>query len=209
MKIGKLWSAAITASTFSVLAFSAQEVKAMSFTLDFTDNSVFFGAPSSISNVNLGGVNVNVNATTRGGEDSRLLTFNNAGVGILGDGIDNISGSAGIDNDEVLELTFSKLVRFTSINFVGITPGSDDFALRIDGTIFGADPTPISSNAFNFVSPGTDFGALFRIETRDNNDRFRINSISGEVIPTPALLPGLLGLGVAAWRRRRQDATDA
>lgn len=27
-------------------------------------------------------------------------------------------------------------------------------------------------------------------------------------VPTPALLPGLVGMGLAAWRRRRDDAQN-
>lgn len=40
-------------------------------------------------------------------------------------------------------------------------------------------------------------------ENLDIDDVF----IHGEAIPTPALLPGLLGMGVGAWRKRKKQAT--
>lgn len=38
---------------------------------------------------------------------------------------------------------------------------------------------------------------------------YAVLTSTAEAIPTPALLPGLIGMGLAAWRKRQQDTSDA
>ena len=65
--------------------------------------------------------------------------------------------------------------------------------------------------SFN-VTAGDSFG--FQINTVDNYQGRASATISNfngptgdpTVVPTPALLPGLIGMGVAAWRKRQAEA---
>lgn len=92
----------------------------------------------------------------------------------------------------------------------------DNFANDI-GSVF----SPVPVNAWSSVSRTlTGFNALtspvtFRIYgfgARNANGRLRIDNVSlqGSVqpVPTPALLPGLVGLGLGAWRKRKQAAVS-
>ena len=221
MKLNQFWSAALATSTFSMITLVAQDAKAMAlFTLDFTDTNLFsrgITSPGDINNIDLDVVTVDVRGRTRGSNQARDLSFTRNGVGIVGNGSNTINGSQVSDdpntnvnearaNDERFRLDFSKQVKFTEIVF-GNNNGSDDYTLRIDGSTFGSPNTDIPLSGV--LSLNTIFGTRFDIEARQSNDNFRITSISGEVIPTPALLPGLLGLGTAALRRRREEITDA
>ncbi len=212
MKLNQFWSAALAVSTFSTVALATQEAKAMAlFTLDFTDTSLFTRgtvSPGDIDGIDLGVVTVDVRGRTRGSNQAQDLSFTGNGVGIVGHGSNTINGSNGGSSDERFRLDFSKQVKFTEIVFGNVNNnGSDDYTLRIDGSTFGSANTDIPLSGV--LSLDTIFGTRFDVEARQNNDNFRITSISGEVVPTPALLPGLVGLGAAALRRRRQEATDA
>jgi len=65
--------------------------------------------------------------------------------------------------------------------------------------------------SFN-VTAGDSFG--FQINTVDNYQGRASATISNfngptgdpTVVPTPALIPGLIGMGVAAWRKRQAEA---
>ncbi len=96
-----------------------------------------------------------------------------------------------------------------------------------DGNAFGADPfvvvdpsspDPIllaefdgESGIYTFlVNPGEQFG--FGVLTEDNafgSGYATISNFSVTPVPTPALLPGLIGMGVAALRKKRSEAEES
>lgn len=62
---------------------------------------------------------------------------------------------------------------------------------------------PYTQYSFNFVGTGSDtiaFGFY------NPPSFFDLDDVEVEAVPTPALLPGLIGLGVAAWRKRKGEA---
>jgi hypothetical protein len=64
---------------------------------------------------------------------------------------------------------------------------------------------------FGFTASGKSISSvLFTSATGSGGDRYGIDDVryvsaSAEPIPTPALLPGLVGMGVAALRKKRED----
>jgi hypothetical protein len=56
-----------------------------------------------------------------------------------------------------------------------------------------------------FPSPiGSNYDFFNRIVIANSTSAFQIDDIAFTEVPTPALLPGLVGLGLAAWRKRNQ-----
>lgn len=73
---------------------------------------------------------------------------------------------------------------------------------------------------FNLFSP-VDFSGLewknltsIRVSTSQQFGEFKFNSFTFDdeptttPIPTPALLPGLIGMGIAAWRKRKGESSE-
>lgn len=48
--------------------------------------------------------------------------------------------------------------------------------------------------------------ADFAVEDSGSLESWQLNIEGTDAVPTPALLPGLVGMGMAAWRKRRQQA---
>ncbi|NJL47176.1 MAG: PTPA-CTERM sorting domain-containing protein [Leptolyngbyaceae cyanobacterium SM2_5_2] len=68
--------------------------------------------------------------------------------------------------------------------------------------------TPSSEIPFEFISDGTTKSLLITYASEGeflNNGAF---NVSTAYVPTPALLPGLIGLGVAALRKRNEEEAD-
>ena len=98
------------------------------------------------------------------------------------------------------------------IPFVGSTAKWLDFAN--DGFDFTLTSF-VNTSAFNYTFQGffkdgtIGTGGLTTQITGSNSKAYSVTITSdGTKIPTPALLPGLIGLGAAAWRERRQGATQ-
>lgn len=77
------------------------------------------------------------------------------------------------------------------------------------GGIYG--PAGPADGDYNFlVNPGDFFG--FYVETADNKfgEGFAtISNFNVTAVPTPALLPGLIGMGVAALRKKQSEAEES
>lgn len=86
-------------------------------------------------------------------------------------------------------------------NFFDGNPGTTGMGTIIpDGDVY-------DGGGFVFYNNGSNFNLL----TSDSWDSFSDRNdaafkASFTPIPTPALLPGLLGMGVAAWRKRKAEA---
>ncbi|MDX2232136.1 MAG: PTPA-CTERM sorting domain-containing protein [Leptolyngbyaceae cyanobacterium bins.349] len=96
---------------------------------------------------------------------------------------------------------------------------SDDAGANWDpfGVLLNGSFTQLTNNAFNQsgafsfnVAQGDNFG--FALVTLDNLNGRAYATISNfnapTAIPTPALLPGLIGMGIAAIRKRRTVAVE-
>jgi hypothetical protein len=75
---------------------------------------------------------------------------------------------------------------------------------------YDTEPSTVASSDIDFAFNSTDtLGSLFITYKSDgkfvNNAGF---NISTAYVPTPALLPGLIGLGVAALRKRNEEEAD-
>lgn len=95
--------------------------------------------------------------------------------------------------------------------FIAATTGSENYTFNPTG--FSVNPNiTFMSSAFRLSNtllfPGA---APSNIQTSDaNKGYFGPNFKADEVtaVPTPTLLPGLIGFGLGAWRRRKTEAAD-
>jgi hypothetical protein len=120
---------------------------------------------------------------------------------------------------------------FPNLLFDGeLTPfGTFDLFVSNDNNILGGNPgNALPQGQFthvDFLLSGWDFGAealedalfeAYQVETLRFVARFQdVNAgegsdklLGGQVVPTPALLPGLLGIGIAALRKKQQDSVE-
>lgn len=86
---------------------------------------------------------------------------------------------------------------FTDTDF-RIRNGRETFEANVRGFFSdGPNSIPVKPTSF-FIAVNTTGGG----NTRDNVD------FSIETVPTPALLPGLVGMGVAAFRKRKSEEEE-
>lgn len=185
------------------------------------------GGPNSF---NVDGIGLTVEAFAGDGS-SAIVTQTGAGLGVItgvvdSGQLDNIIGffpaSAG---PESLRFTFDQPIRLLSAVFGEVREGliqSDNYTL-LDGSgasLLSGQDVP----GGNFLDTGSgveDFTALLTLEQLTGSvftftvpsgiavDGYRLSSIEAEAVPTPALLPGLLGLGLSLVRKRKQQALES
>ena len=102
-------------------------------------------------------------------------------------------GADWVYDEGVLQVTIAGQI----INFGTALGGSSGFLGFISDT-------PFTSAAFNQVGVTGTVG--FRA---DNLSYAQFNGGDPAVVPTPALLPGLIGMGIAAWRKRKGEAAES
>ena len=120
-------------------------------------------------------------------------------------------------------LSFDAPRTFFGATFAAISNGERDTRIVFDeGTNLavpfqGAGGDLEAASFFGFVTDSPFASFSFRRFDAALADGFVIDDIvsgaavSGspsEVVPTPALLPGLFGMGVAAWRKRKQSQAN-
>jgi hypothetical protein len=154
-------------------------------------------------------------------------------AGLLGMGVGNqaglLLGSDVVNVGETLQFEFSQLVRIVSATFtrLDLVPDGDEFTLAIDNIsrVSGANgslvPGLLLDNGTKLVTfaglggltPDQRSGFFFDFGVQDANDDYKLSQIVVEfgtdVVPTPALLPGLVGLGLGVIRRRKQQVAAA
>lgn len=100
--------------------------------------------------------------------------------------------------------------------FFGVDPSTATYTSLAGGGIYGpAAPDNLGQGTVNgtytfLVNPGESFG--FYVETADNlaGEGFAtISNFNVTAVPTPALLPGLIGMGVAALRKKQSEAEES
>jgi len=137
------------------------------------------------------------------------LTFGNA-FGGMGDGLtviatDDLSPAQGeyFNLPETLTLSTASGVKLLDYDF------DDDFDFTLTQAM-----TLMPGSRFDFMSVGSfasDPNHLFNIKLTTQGPGGTQNAFSATVVervPSPALLPGLIGMGVAAFRRKQNEAVE-
>ncbi|MEL7545446.1 MAG: hypothetical protein AAGJ84_02270 [Pseudomonadota bacterium] len=213
---------AATLAVMTMAGFAMAPASAATF--DFTGDLLASIAPDSDSKVyTVDGITLTVTAGTFPNANPSDINFgtrqvdqdffSGLGADAFGDG-DNVDGSFGND---VLVFSFSRAVKFLSIDF-GNVDGNDDFAFgSVSGTLFSrivnfedvSNAVLVSTFATMDQATGSSFG-IGAIGTFDN---FTIQGIEVAAVPIPAALPlflsGLFGLQWFARRRRKLAAQAA
>ncbi len=194
----------------AALTFGAGTAQAASV-FDFTSGPNSFNTSAGFSD---GGLNLTVNGFTKGNDGvdgtsddmSRFVsTVNGKGLGVTETKkLEDKRTDGGDMNrkfDEFLTLAFNRSVRFVSASF-------SDFNSR--GNVeFVAGDLSQSNGLASTVSYGGTVGNNFRFVTNGRKDEFYLSSVTVEEVPTPALLPALLGMGAVAVRKRKSALKGA
>jgi hypothetical protein len=141
-----------------------------------------------------------LSAISSGFSDSGKTSFvsrNTSGLGVT------TSASAGLINgDKTLQLEFNQVIKVISATF-GSVNTNDDFLMTV-GINYVAAAIP-GSAPFIF-SPLLSPGNVVQFSKFNTGDSYRLKTItvdySPTAVPTPAMLPGLVGLGLGVLRRR-------
>lgn len=193
------------------ISFSAGAAQAASM-FDLTS-----GGPTSFT---ADGINLTVAAFDEDG-DPATVAQNGFGIGVFSGGIDLgqlDNGIFGGGNDsESLKFTFDQPIRLISALFTLVNFNDDYSLLDGSGTLL-VDDRDIPGSGLG--SGLEDFTAFLSLEQRTgsmftftvpsgNRDSYRLSSLEVEAVPTPAILPGLLGLGLSLARKRKKQELEA
>jgi hypothetical protein len=168
------------------------------FPLSTTYTNSGISAPPITSNLVTGSL-VNQYLTPTG-DETRYLTLGGdkpGPVDIVLSSLNNYFGLYWGSIDAYNTVAFYK-GSFTAANLVGSFAGD---ALGISGIT--ANGT--QSSYINFDSEGAS-QYFDRIRLTSTQAAFESDNHAFRAVPTPALLPGLVGIGVSLWRKRRQQA---
>jgi hypothetical protein len=139
----------------------------------------------------------------------QMINQNAAGLGIDGNG--NLS----INKGEKIRFQFNQTVKlidavFSDVdkddNYI-ISTGESAGSLVQQGPAGTLSTTGESVAKFSVVDPKDKTTKIFQFSTYDSTDDYRLKSITVDdgkptAVPTPAMLPGLVGLGLGLLRRR-------
>jgi len=138
------------------------------------------------------------------------------GLGSFGQGVSVTSGTGDFLNANL----FSLAAQIKDLTLPGITAGQKtgfisginlfpSFAsVAFDLSTFNFDAVTRSATFDGFFRSGSDLTAAtgkFTAQSGFNPTSYSL-SIKAAAVPTPALLPGLIGMGVAAWRKRKGES---
>jgi hypothetical protein len=151
---------------------------------------------------------------------TNVLTYAGCTVGSVGRnssgmGVDAVA-TAVVGEGEILRLFFDQMVRVVNVTFSGIT-SPDRFNLAIDTIVKVTDGDPANTNPVTVILADNPFN-LTEVQRSGfyfdfSKGTYKLQSIDiqygTDVVPTPALLPGLVGLGLGVIRRRKQQAALA
>lgn len=125
------------------------------------------------------------------------------------------------NNPGPLQLNFSQAVRGAGTQiqidsyslFTAVIEAFNSGGTSLGSFTLAGDSTNAGDNSAIFIGVLSDNADIARLllNVQDNND-FAINQVSfnttgGTSIPTPALLPGLIGVGIGILRKRIAEAT--
>jgi hypothetical protein len=198
MKLRALTYGTLAASTvvFAATVVSPAEAASVTGTLNFAKDS----GVNSITNTKVDFVNRN-----------NFFSVGNSSTGTF----------AGLRGEGVTILRDLTLPFTGAFDFLRVDNGTDDIVFNITGlgsTSLTSTPdfSTFSANVFgNFVFGGDTTAAKpgsFIVALDSSDARFTNISIksSADAVPTPALLPALVGMGIAAVRKRKSaEPADA
>lgn len=209
---------AATALSFGSLTLASQPLQAAAFSNGSfelgTDPGVFL--PLSAGSTDLTGWTVTsgtidyTGSTWQASDGSRSLDLSGMQAGQIAQTFDTILGGnyqvlfdlAGNPAGDPVE----KLLRVAA---TGST--SQDYSFDTTGKTLTAMGWQTTAYSFTATSPSTTllFTSLINTPFGPALDNVRVSTDGVTPVPTPALLPGLIGMGVAAWRRRQAEAQAA
>ncbi|MGB3136884.1 MAG: PTPA-CTERM sorting domain-containing protein [Nodosilinea sp.] len=103
--------------------------------------------------------------------------------------------------------------KFSFFNGAGDPVSSLSRITALGGGPFSSTSTTNNAVKFvlaNAVDPGSTFDVSFNVNTAGMSSYQTLGILQeAEAVPTPALLPGLVGLGVAALRRKKGSEEEA
>jgi choice-of-anchor C domain-containing protein len=151
-----------------------------------------------------------IGSTWQASDGSRSIDLSGQGVGRIEQTFDTILGTtyqvlfdlAGNPAGTPVE----KLLR------VAATGGTaQDYSFDTTGKTLTAMGWQTTAYSFTATSPSTTllFTSLTNTAFGPALDNVRVSTDGVTPVPTPALLPGLIGMGIAAWRRRQGEAQAA
>jgi hypothetical protein len=187
---------AVSAMAFVVtagLAVSAPSAKALSFSFDLDDTFDTTVTPPFVG--------------------TGTFSFDE----ILGDGTYALSGLTNVDfafnfvggdvfDETHIDTPLSEILIIISkagqqVNFSNTSPFGSGFG---GGSIDFFNPLNANLQSLSFEPPGFNGGLNAYFASGTTGDTFA--GTYAEPVPTPALLPGLMGMGIAALRRKKQLA---
>lgn len=209
----------------AAIAIGLSAGSAQAITFSFPSGGLVGNAPG-VSSINFsqGGIGLTATAVDENNA-SRNVIQNNQGLGVYTSGADSVQVDAN-GLDETLRLTFDQTVKIISATFsrVGsaapIVGGNDFYTLFSDagaiatsqdipgGNVLDTDTGTVNFAAF-LNTTGTVFSFTVPGGSGLNTSDYQLNSVDVEAIPTPALLPGLLGFGFSLVRKRKQETQAA
>ena len=121
----------------------------------------------------------------------------------------------------VASFTFNKKLNYFGLLWGSINP--DNVIKFFDGNTEVGSFTGqsiidsgVASNTTRFVNFAVDelgynsYDFFNRVEiSGGGQDPFQLDNVAYEVVPTPALLPGIIGMGIAALRKRKQSQEES
>jgi hypothetical protein len=197
--IGGMTATTATATTLTGFMTTGDQMAGMQVTANFNgggSETLIWASTGAAS----GGVTGTGWALAETGDTfDQPWNLNVTSANILSLVINAIPGNAVFDIISTPETTpgSSNGLPFTFIS--GLAPSSFAYSVPIDisqGDLFGV-------LTLNWATGITDNSLSFRADT----DSGRTDDPVSSTVPTPALLPGLIGLGATAWRKRRNGAT--
>ena len=188
-------AAAIALSTATVAVSPAQAAIVAGSTLNLA-SPVGGGVSATNSNINLSGTfGQPQNVAVTGGAGSFSFSPFGLGVSNIFARIVDVPLSSGV---------FTGLLPgfISGINTTGFAPAN---AVSFDLTKFVFNNMTKAGDFFGVIRKGTDFSDAIGQFTTQTLDGATSYSMTVTAVPTPALLPGLIGLGMGMLRKRKKE----
>jgi hypothetical protein len=177
---------------------------------------VAIGSPAQAAQITFSLVGSSASATTFNYSDPSGLMMEVTAPGSLvnqdslGLGV-GTSGKLDLSNDEKLQFRFSQTVGLIRAVFTNVDD-TDRYALMIGKSLTSTSLVNAGSSGFSTIGEHTALfdkikAVTFQFSAFDTSDDYRLKSITVDdgkptAVPTPAMLPGLVGLGLGLLRRR-------
>ena len=195
----------------AALTFGATGAAQAASVFDFTSEPTGFASPAGFND---GSLNLTVSGFIKGDDRAAgtpddvsrfVATVNGKGLGVTKTKKVEEKRADGGDTsrkfDEFLTLAFNRSVRFVSASFSEFNKKGD--------VEFVAGGFSQTNDLASTISYGGTVGNSFRFVTNGKNDEFYLSSVTVEEVPTPALLPALLGMGAVAIRKRKSAVEES